>query len=106
MWYRSTWKIKSSIESHVFAGESLKASDGYTDSHCLHYLLSLVGILSRYFFVLTNFDSLRRHTHATTHALGKQEIRAKMMSLDSLFFCRGNKWSFCSLAGFYRRKHK
>ena len=61
---------------------------------CLHYLLSLIVILSRYLFVLTNFDSLRRHTHATTHALGKQEIRAKMRSLDSLFFAGETSGAF------------
>ena len=53
---------------------------------CLHSLLSLIGIFTRYLFALTNFDSSRRHTHATTHASGKQEIRPKMTSLDSIFF--------------------
>ena len=33
----------------------------------------------RCLFVLTYFDSLLRHTHATTHATGTQTVRAKMM---------------------------
>ena len=32
------------------------------------YLLSLFGILSRYLFVLTYFDSSRQQTHSTTNA--------------------------------------
>ena len=57
---------------------------------CLHYLMSLMGILSRYLFILTNFDSLRRHTHATIHALGKQEFRAKWCHLIH-FFLQGKQ---------------
>ena len=53
----------------------------------LLYLLSLIGIFSRYLFVLTYFDSSRRrHTHATTHATGTQMIRLKMTSLDAIFY--------------------
>ena len=59
----------------------------------------------RYLFVLTYFDSSRRHTNATTHATGTQIVRAKMTSLDAIF-CWGNKSSSCSLARFCRRKHK
>ena len=68
-------------------------------------LLSLIGFFSRYLFVLTYFDSSRRHTHATTHVTGTQIVRAKMTSLDAIF-CRGNKSSSRSLARFSRRKHK
>ena len=53
--------------------------------------VSYRNFFSRYLFVLTDFDSSRRHTHATTHAWRKQEIRAKVTSLDSIFFFRGNK---------------
>ena len=60
---------------------------------------------SRYLFVLTYFDSSRRHTHATTHAAGTQIGLTKMTSLDAIF-CRGNKSSSRSLARFCRRKHK
>ena len=67
------------------------------------YLLSLIGIISRYLLVLTYFDSSRRHTHETTHATGTQIVRAKMTSLDAIF-CRGNKSSSRSLARFYRIK--
>ena len=70
-----------------------------------YILLSLIGIFFRYLFVLTYFDSSRRHTHATTHATGTQIVRAKMTSLDAIF-CRGNNSSSRSLARFYRRKHK
>ena len=62
-------------------------------------------IFSRYLFVLTYFDSSRRHTHATTHVTGTQIVRAKVTSLDAIF-CRGNKSSSRSLARFSRRKHK
>ena len=48
--------------------------------------LSLIGIFLPYFFVLTYFDSLRRHTHASTHATVTQIVRAKMTSLDAIFF--------------------
>ena len=34
-------------------------------SSCLLCLLSLIGIFFRYLFVLTYFDSSRRHTHTT-----------------------------------------
>ena len=67
------------------------------------YLLSVIGIISRYLLVLTYFDSSRRHTHETTHATGTQIVRAKMTSLDAIF-CRGNKSSSRSLARFYRIK--
>ena len=69
------------------------------------YLLSLFGMFFRCLFVLTYFDSSRPHTHATTHATGKQIVRAKMTSLDAIF-CRGNKSSSHFLARFYSRKHK
>ena len=58
----------------------------------------------RYLFVLTYFDSSRRHTHATTHATRTQIVRAKMASLDAIF-CRGNKSSSRSLALLCSRKH-
>ena len=67
--------------------------------------LSLIGIVFRHLFAFTYFHSSRRHTHATTHATGKQIVRAKMTSLDAIL-CRGNKSSFRSLARFCRRKHK
>ena len=70
-----------------------------------YILLSLIGIFFRYLFVLTYFDSSRRHTHATTHVTGTQIVRAKMTSLDAIF-CRGNNSSSRSLARFYRRKNK
>ena len=54
-----------------------------------------------YFFVLTYFDSLRQHMHATA----TQIIPAKMTSLDAIF-CRGNRSSSRSLTRFCRRKHK
>ena len=80
----------------------------------VHYLFFVLNIplltfsyrnFYRYLFVLTYFDSSRRHTNATTHATGTQIVRAKMTSLDAIF-CRGNKSSSCSLARFCRRKHK
>ena len=80
----------------------------------VHYLFFVVNIplltfsyrnFFRYLFVLTYFDSSRRHTNATTHATGTQIVRAKMTSLDAIF-CWGNKSSSCSLARFCRRKHK
>ena len=55
----------------------------------------------RYLFVLTYFDSSRRHKHAT----GTQIVPAKMMSLD-VIFCRGNKSNSRSLTQFCCRKHK
>ena len=72
----------------------------------LIYLLSLIGIFFfRYLFVLTYSDSSRRHTHATTHATGTQIVRAKMTSLDAIFY-RGNMSRSRSHARFCRRKHK
>ena len=71
----------------------------------LIYLLSLIGIFFRYLFVLTYCDSSRRHTHATTHATGTQIVRAKMTSLDVIFY-RGNMSRSRSHARFCRRKHK
>ena len=65
------------------------------------YLLLLITLSYREFFplfVLTYFDSSRRHTHATTHATVKQIVRAKMTSLDAIF-CRGNRSSSRSLHG-------
>ena len=69
----------------------------------MYFLLS--EFFFRYLFVLTYFDSSRRHTHATTHAAGTQTGRTKMTSFDAIF-CRGNKSSSRSLARFCRRKHK
>ena len=98
---RNVWKLNSQI-----------SQDGtfvhYSFFYCTFlYLLqlSLIGIVFRHLFVLTYFHSSRRHTHTTTHATGKQIVRAKMTSLDAIF-CRGNKSSFRSLARFCRRKHK
>ena len=81
------------------------------DWHYLFFVLNIplftfsYRIFSRYLFVLTYFDSSRRHTNATTHATGTQIVRAKMTSLDAIF-CRGNKSSSCSLARFCRRKDR
>ena len=69
------------------------------------FVYFLLSDFFRYLFVLTYFDSSRRHTNATTHATGTQIVRAKMTSLDAIF-CRGNKSSSCSLARFCRRKDR
>ena len=49
------------------------------------FTFSYRNFFSLYLFVLTYFDSSRRHTHATTHAIGTQIVRAKMMSPDAIF---------------------
>ena len=49
----------------------------------MYFLLS--EFFFRYLFVLTYFDSSRRHTHATTHETGTQIGRTKMTSLDAIF---------------------
>ena len=74
--------------------------------NCLLFTFCTVSYrnFSPYFFVLTNFDSSWRHTHATTHVSGKQEICAETTHLIRFLFCRGNKYSSRCLAGFYRKK--
>ena len=69
------------------------------------FTFSYRNFFFRYLFVLTYFDSSRRHTHATTHATGTQIVRAKMTSLDAIFY-RGNMSRSRSHARFCRRKHK
>ena len=71
------------------------------------FTFSYRNFFFRYLFVLTYFDSSRRHTHATTHATGTQIVRAKMTSLDAIFY-RGNmsRSRSRSHARFCRRKHK
>ena len=76
----------------------------FSIEHSFMYFL-LSEFFFRYLFVLTYFDSSRRHTQATTHAAGTQIGLTKMTSLDAIF-CRGNKSSSRSLARFCRRKHK
>ena len=96
---RNVWRLNSQI-----------SQDG-TFVHYPFFVLNIplftfsYRIFSRYLFVLTYFDSSRRHTNATTHATGTQIVRAKMTSLDAIF-CWGNKSSSCSLARFCRRKQK
>ena len=71
------------------------------------FTFSYGNFFFRYLFVLTYCDSSRRHTHATTHAAGTQIVRAKMTSLDAIFY-RGNmsRSRSRSHARFCRRKHK
>ena len=69
------------------------------------FTFSYRNFFFRYLFVLTYSDSSRRHTHATTHATGTQIVRAKMTSLDAIFY-RGNMSRSRSHARFCRRKHK
>ena len=97
---RNVWRLNSQI-----------SQDGPFVHYPFFFVLNIplftfsYRIFSRYLFVLTYFDSSRRHTHATTHVTGTQIVRAKMTSLDAIF-CRGNKSSSRSLARFSRRKHK
>ena len=65
------------------------------------YLLSLIGIF--FFPLFVCFDILWQL--ATTHATGTQIVRAKMTSLDAIFY-RGNMSRSRSHARFCRRKHK
>ena len=96
---RNVWRLNSQISQD---GTFVHYPFFCIEHSFVYFLLS---VFSRYLFVLTYFDSSRRHTHATTHATGTQIVRAKMTSLDAIF-CRGNKSSSRSLARFSRRKHK
>ena len=70
---RNVWRLNSQI-----------SQDG-TFVHYPFFVLNIplftfsYRIFSRYLFVLTYFDSSRRHTHATTHVTGTQIVRAFLM---------------------------
>ena len=96
---RNVWRLNSQIsQDGTFVHYPF-----FCIKHSFVYFL--LSDFSRYLFVLTYFDSSRRHTHATTHVTGTQIVRAKVTSLDAIF-CRGNKSTSRSLARFSRRKHK
>ena len=77
----------------------------YIIACCWHSLLSLIAIFSFYLFVLTNFDSSRRHTHATT--LVREARNSRQNDVTWFDFCFAGETSRAlafSLAGLYRRK--
>ena len=106
-----SWRMQTLQRARNVLRLNSQISQNGTFVHYLFFVLNIPLLtfsyrnFFRYLFVLTYFDSSRRHTNATTHATGTQIVRAKMTSLDAIF-CWGNKSSFCSLARFCRRKHK
>ena len=106
-----SWRMQTLQRARNVLRLNSQISQDGTFVHYLFFVLNIplftfsYRIFSRYLFVLTYFDSSRRHTNATTHATGTQIVRAKMTSLDAIF-SRGNKSSSCSLARFCRRKDR
>ena len=93
---RNVWRLNSQI--------SLDDTFVHYPLFALKILLFILFTFSyRNFFpvisVICCFDSSRRHRQATTHATGRQIVRAQMTSLDAIF-CRGNKSSSRSRSGF------